>query len=200
MRQITETTPAVQQVTEEGLPLPGVYEIDPAHTNVTFSARHLMVSKVRGRFTGFSGTVHVADSVEDSRVEASIDVATIDTGMPMRDQHLRSPDFLDVERFPALTFTSTKVERTGKTTLRVSGDLTIRDVSLPVVLDAEFVGATTDTRGRGVTAFEASTEIDREAFGMTWNQALESGGVLVGRKVRIEIEVEAARAAKAEAA
>src|SRR6266508_6468219 len=84
MRQITETTPAVQQVTEEGLPLPGVYEIDPAHTNVTFSARHLMVSKVRGRFTGFSGTVHVADSVEDSRVEASIDVATIDTGMPMR--------------------------------------------------------------------------------------------------------------------
>jgi polyisoprenoid-binding protein YceI len=150
-----------------------------------------MLTKVRGRFRDFEGTIHIADSPEESWVEVSIDTASIDTDTPTRDDHLRSPDFLDVASFPKMTFRSTKVERTGDMTLRVTGDLTIRDVTRPIVLDVEYDGTTRGIRGDVRAAFTASAEIDREEWGITWNMALETGGVLVGKRVRIELDVQA---------
>jgi polyisoprenoid-binding protein YceI len=177
-----------------GGPDPGVYTIDPAHTTVGFVARYLMLTKVRGRFDRFAGEIHVEPTPEDSWVEVTIEAGSIDTNHPDRDAHLRSPDFLDVERFPTLSFRSTKVERTGDTALRVEGNLTIRDVTRPVVLDAEFLGMTPDPWGNSRAVFSGSTEIDRTEFGASWNVALETGGVLVGRQVQIELEVQALKA------
>jgi polyisoprenoid-binding protein YceI len=169
-------------------PAPGTWEIDPAHSELAFVARYLMVTKVRGVFREFSGTLHIAEKPEDSWVEVTIQAASIDTSTPDRDKHLRSADFLDVERFPELGFKSTKVELTGDTGLQVTGDLTIRDVTKPVVLDAEFQGMAKDPWGGTRAAFSATTEIDREEFGASWNVALEAGGWLVSKKVRIELE------------
>lgn len=174
------------------LPAPGTYEIDPVHTSVEFVVRHLMVAKVRGRFAGFSGTVHIDEVPEESSVAGVIDATSIDTGQPDRDEHLRSADFLEVERFPELRFASTRVE-TGAETWTVTGDLTIRGVTRPVELDVEFVGGVIDPWGGQRLGFSASTEIDREDFGLTWNQPLEAGGFVVGKKVRIELEAEAVR-------
>lgn len=175
------------------VPAPGTWRIDPAHSSVEFVARHLMVSKVRGRFGSLEGTIHVDEEPERSTVEVQIDAASIDTGEPKRDEHLRSPDFLDVERYPSLTFRSTGAERTGQRTLRVEGELTIRDVTRPLALDVEYQGIVLDPWGNSRAGFTASAEIDREEFGVTWNQALETGGVLVGRKLSIEIEIAAVR-------
>jgi polyisoprenoid-binding protein YceI len=172
------------------VPAPGTYTFDAAHTAVGFWARHLMVSKVRGAFEGFSGEIEIGDTPETSRLDVTIDAASINTNNEMRDGHLRSPDFLDVERFPHLRYRSTKVERVGERDLRIEGDLTIRDVTLPVTLDAEFVGLATDHVGNPHAGFSATAELDREAFGMVWNQTLEAGGVLVGNKVKIELELE----------
>jgi polyisoprenoid-binding protein YceI len=151
-----------------------------------------MLTKVRGRFNGFEGTVVIGDRPEDSHVEVEIDAASIETKTDMRDDHLRSADFLDVERYPTLTFRSTEVRPTGGNTFQIAGDLTIKDLTRRVVLDAELVGW-----GPGMTpdrppkvAFSASTEIDREDWDMTWNMAVETGGLLVGKRVRIEIETE----------
>ena len=177
-------------------PAPGTWEIDPAHSELSFVARYLMVTKVRGGFTEFSGTLHIAEAPEESWVEVTIKAASIDTGTPDRDKHLRSADFLDVERFPELRFRSTKVELTGGTGLKVSGDLTIRDVTKPVVLDAEFQGIAKDPWGGTRAAFSATTEIDREEFGASWNVALETGGWLVSKKVRLELEAQAIRATR----
>jgi polyisoprenoid-binding protein YceI len=173
------------------VPLKGDWKIDQAHTNLSFVARYLMLTKVRGRFADFEGTLHIGETPDQSWVEVSIDAASIHTDTETRDEHLRSPDFLDVERFPKLTFKSTKVERTGDTSLRVTGDLTIRDVTRPVVLDAEFEGTTKGIRGDTRVAFSANTEIDREEWGVMWNMTLETGGVLVGKRVRIELDVQA---------
>ncbi|GAA0732170.1 YceI family protein [Dactylosporangium roseum] len=175
------------------IPTPGKFELDPAHTRVSFVARHMMVSKVRGGFTSASGSIVVAEDPLQSHVEVSIDAASIDTGVADRDGHLRSPDFLDVEKFPALTFRSTRVESVSGNEFTVVGDLTIRDVTREVVLDVEFEGHAKSPWGQEVIGFAATTEIDREAFGMTWNQALETGGVLVGKKVKIEIGAEGVR-------
>jgi polyisoprenoid-binding protein YceI len=171
-------------------PSPGIWAIDPAHTSVSFVARHLMVAKVRGFFKGVSGSVTVAERPEDSSVEVSIPAATIDTANETRDAHLRSPDFLDVENYPALYFRSTKLEQTGEGEFRMHGDLTIRDVTRPVVLDVTYEGLARDPYGNEKAAFTATGEIDREEWGITWNQVLETGGVLVGKKVRIELDVE----------
>jgi polyisoprenoid-binding protein YceI len=177
-------------------PPAGDWEIDAVHSNVTFTARYMMLSKVRGRFGSYAGTIHVGEIPEDSSVEVTIEAASIDTNNAMRDDHLRSPDFLDVERYPTLAFRSTKVERTGDTLLRVSGDLTIRDVTRPIVLEVEYDGyERRDLLDRSRIAFTATTEIDREEFGITWNQALETGGVLVGKTVGIELEIQAVRPA-----
>jgi polyisoprenoid-binding protein YceI len=175
-------------------PAPGDWNIDPAHSELAFIARYLMVTKVRGGFGEWEGTFHIAEVPEESSVEVTIKAASIDTGTPDRDKHLRSPDFLDVERFPELTFKSTKVELTGGTGLKVTGDLTIRDVTKSVVLDTEFQGIAADPWGGTRAAFSATTEIDREEFGASWNVALEAGGWLVSKKVRLELEAQAIRA------
>jgi len=175
------------------IPAPGVWEVDPAHSRLGFVARHLMVTKVRGSFDVFDGRIVVGDRPESSNVEVRVDTTSITTGSADRDQHLKSPDFLDVERYPTMTFRSNKVERSGDTGLRLDGELTVRDVTRPVSLEAEFDGLTDDPWGGKRVAFTATTEIDREDWGITWNQALETGGVMVSKKVKIEIEVEAFR-------
>ena len=155
-----------------------------------FIARHLMITKVRGRFGSFSGAFTVAEVPEESSVEVTIDAASVDTSQPQRDEHLRSADFLDAEHYPTLTFTSTSVTLDGDD-WKVAGDLTVHGTTRPVVLAVEFDGANTTPWGTQAVAFSASTEIDREDWGLTYNQALEAGGVVVGKKVRIELNVEA---------
>ena len=172
-------------------PTPGTWELDPAHTTVGFVARHLGLAKVRGRFTRFTGTIEVGEDLESSHAEAVAETASIETGSTSRDDHLKSPDFLDVERWPELRFESKSIRPERDGTWKVEGDLTIRDVTRPVVLDVEFDGEVPDPMaGKQRAGFSASTEIDRYDFGVTWNAALEVGGV-VGRKVRIEIDAEA---------
>ena len=175
------------------LPDAGAWVIDPTHTAVTFSARHLMAAKVRGSFKTFSGEIDVNDDHEASAVTVSIDAGSVDTGVADRDNHLRSPDFLDVESFPTIEFKSSGVRKAGDG-YEIDGDLTIRGTSKPVTLTTEYFGVMADPWGNEKALFSASTEIDREEFGLTWNAPLEAGGWLVGKKVGIEIEVQAAKA------
>ncbi len=175
------------------LPDTGAWVIDPTHTAVTFSARHLMAAKVRGSFKTFSGEIDVDDSHGASAVNVSIDAGSIDTGVEDRDNHLRSPDFLDVENFPTIDFKSTGVRKAGDA-YEIAGELTIRGKSQPVTLATEYFGVMADPWGNDKALFSATTDIDREAFGLTWNAPLETGGWLVGKKVSIEIEVQAAKA------
>jgi polyisoprenoid-binding protein YceI len=176
-------------IAEPGVIPAGIYEIDSAHTSLQFVARHLMVAKVKGRFREFSGRITVDDDVRNSTAELTISAASIDTQEPYRDEHMRSGDFLDAERFPNITFKSTRVDPSGA----IEGELTIRDVTRPVTLDVEFNGATVDPYGNDRIVASASTTINREDWGLTWNQPLTNGGVLVGKDVGIEIEVEAIR-------
>jgi polyisoprenoid-binding protein YceI len=175
------------------IPEPGDWQLDPVHTAVEFSARHLMVSKVRGKFHGVSGNIHISDDPLGSWVEVKIDPASVESGDAKRDEHLRSPDFLDVERHPEITFRSTRVEGDSPGGFRLEGDLTVHGVTRPVTLDVEYHGWTTDPWGGRRAGFSASTEVDREDFGLTWNAALEGGGVLVGKKARLEFEIEAVK-------
>jgi len=175
----TETSTSITALT------PGTWTIDPAHTEVGFVARHLMVSKVRGQFTEVSGTVTVAEDLSASTAEVSIGVASVSTGSPDRDTHLRSADFFDVENHPAMTFTSTSFDGSA-----LVGDLTIKGVTKPVTLDVEFGGVTTDPWGHTKAGFEASTTVNRKEWGLEWNVPLEGGGVLVGDKVTLSIDVQ----------
>jgi polyisoprenoid-binding protein YceI len=175
----------------QSLPVAGTWTIHASHSSVEFIVRHLMVAKVRGRFSEFSGTIHVGDSAETSSVEVEISPATITTGDPGRDGHLTSPDFFDVERFPTIGFRSTGVRSAKGEQYAVDGELTVLGVTKPVTLDLEYQGSITDPFGNDKAVFSASTEIDRENWGLSWNQALESGGVLVGKKAKIELEIEA---------
>ncbi|MFI6505055.1 YceI family protein [Nonomuraea typhae] len=179
--------------TWEGLDIPaaGTYKLDVAHTNVGFTAKHMMVSKVRGQFADFDGSVTIADNPLESSAEITIKAESITTGQPDRDNHLRSEDFLAAEKFPALTFKSTRVTGHSGDEFTVVGDLTIRDVTKEIELKVEYNGAGTNPWGQQLWAFSISAEFDREQFGLTWNQALEAGGVLVGKKIKIEIEGEA---------
>ena len=177
------------------VPPSGTWKIDPSHSEIQFFVRHMMIAKVRGRFREFEGTIHIGERPEDSRVEVVIEAASIDTRDRTRDEHLRSADFLDVERYPELRFASTSVRPGDKDRWQVTGDLTVRGVTRPVVLDVEYYGAMVDPWGNLRAGFLATTEIDRENFDITWNQALEAGGFLVGKGVRIEIDVEAIRQA-----
>jgi polyisoprenoid-binding protein YceI len=180
--------------TAETLLLPtGTWEIDPSHSTVGFSARHLMVAKVRGRFTSFHGTIGIGEEPSPSSVTVSIEAASIDTRDENRDVHLKSPDFLDVLRWPTMTFTSTEVRYSRGGQFEVDGNLTIRDVTRPVTLKAEFNGVQQDPWGGTRAGFEAHTEFNRKDFGLEWNVALEGGGVLVGDKVTVDLEVEAVR-------
>lgn len=172
------------------VPNTGTYQLDPSHSSADFQVRHLGLSKVRGGFAIESGTVVIAEDPTQSSVEVSLDAASFSTGSADRDGHVKSADFLDVETFPRLTFRSTAVRQSGDD-WKVDGELTIKDVTRPVTLDVEFEGANQDPWGNGRIAFAAETEIDREEFGITWNQALETGGVLVGKNVKIVIDVQA---------
>jgi polyisoprenoid-binding protein YceI len=180
-----------QVIDRTKLPTEGTWTFDKAHTRLEFVARH-MLSKVRGRFTEFDGTVTIAERPEDSHVEVEMQAASLTTDTSMRDDHLRSDDFLEVETYPTLTFRSKALRPTGENTFQLVGDLTIKGISREVVLDAEFNGW-----GPGMTpdrpplaAFSARTEIDRHDWDMTWNFTVETGGFLVSRKVQIEIETE----------
>ena len=157
------------------LPRTGTWAIDPTHTEVAFSARHLMAARVRGDFKVFDGRIEIGDSPEHSSVSVTINAASIDTGVADRDNHLRSPDFLDVENPATIDFASTAVRRNGSG-YEVDGDLTIRGAARPVTLDLEYLGLIADPWGNEKALFSASTEIDREQFGLTWNAPLEAGG------------------------
>jgi polyisoprenoid-binding protein YceI len=172
------------------------WSFDNSHSSIGFSVRHLMISKVRGHFNQWGGTFDY-DEADPTRAKLSvrIDAASIDTRDEKRDAHLRSPDFFDVEKFPALTFESSKVERDGDDFV-VTGELSIHGVTRAVQLKVESLGQTKDPWGGQRAGFSASTSISRKDFGMSFNMALETGGVLVGDKVDIGIEIEAVRAAE----
>jgi polyisoprenoid-binding protein YceI len=186
----TESTRTFHSLT---IPAPGTFDLDPAHTRIGFSARHMMVSKVRGRFADFTGSITVAEEPLESTAEAVIKTASIDTGSGDRDQHLISPDFLDVEKYPEIRFATTKVIARHGNEFTVLGNLTISGVTRPVELKLELEGVGNSPWGKQVLGFSLSTEIDREDFGLTWNVALETGGFLVGKTVKLEIEGEAVR-------
>ncbi len=175
------------------LPQTGTWTLDPTHTRIGFVARHLMVTKVRGSFNSFSGTIEVADPIEESSVRVSIDAESIATGTEDRDAHVRSADFLNVENHPTLTFETTGVRQDGSDYL-IDGVLTIVGVANPVTLEVEFDGIATDPWGNTKAGFTASTTINREDWGLTWNAPLEAGGVLVSKEIKIEIEAQALKA------
>jgi polyisoprenoid-binding protein YceI len=177
------------------------WNIDLAHSGVSFSVRHMVISKVRGRFAKFNGKLELDErDLTQSKVEVRIDASSIETGVGDRDAHLRSPDFLDVERFPELTFTSKRVERLDDNRYRVIGDLTIRGTTREVPLEVEAGGTTKDPWGNERAGFTARTQIDRRDFGLTWNAVVETGGVVVGDRVEIDIDVEGVRVADQRAA
>ncbi|MGO9150134.1 MAG: YceI family protein [Acidimicrobiales bacterium] len=191
----TITPAATRDVNGVTLPTTGTFALDRSHTQVGFVARHLMVSKVRGRFTDFEGTIVVADDPSASSVEVTIQAASVNTNDENRDNHVRNNDFLSVEEFPTLSFRSTKVELKSRGDWKVYGDLTVRGVTRPVVLDVEFEGVIQDPWGNQRLGFTASGEIDRNDFGVSFNAALETGGFVVSPKVKLEIEAEAVRQA-----
>ena len=188
----TELTRNVNGVT---LPTTGTFVLDKSHTQVGFVARHLMVSKVRGRFTDYEGTIVVADDPAASSVEVIIQAASINTNDEGRDNHVRTNDFLSVDQFPTLTFRSTKVDLGSNGDWKVNGDMTVRGVTRPIVLDVEFEGVIQDPWGNQRLGFTASGEIARNDFGVSFNAALETGGFVVSPKVKLEIEAEAVRQA-----
>ena len=177
------------------------WNLDTVHSGIDFTVRHMVVSKVRGRFAKFTGNVALDDGdLTRSTVEATIDAASIDTGTAQRDEHLKSADFFDVEHFPQIRFRSTGIEKVGGDRYRLTGELTIRDVTRPIALDVEYGGRGKDPWGNERVGFTARGALDRKDFGLKWNQALETGGVLVSDRVELELELQAVKAAVAQAA
>ena len=184
---------AVQTAPETGSKT--VWKLDPSHTLVEFSAKHLMITTVKGRITDVEGTIYADENdPANSSVDVTLKAATIDTRTEQRDNHLRSVDFLDVENFPAITFKSTKIEG-DRNEFKLTGDLTIRGVTKPITLDVTFEGQTKDPWGGERIGFSATGKIDRREFGLTWNVLLETGGLTVGNDIKINVEVEAVKAA-----
>ncbi|MFD9409413.1 YceI family protein [Streptomyces sp. NPDC059989] len=176
--------------------LTGDYTIDAAHSSIGFTVRHAMVTNVRGSFAEHEGTLHL-EGADPSRSTASIDVkiASVDTGIADRDGHLRSGDFFDAEAFPLMTFRSTEASPLGGDTYRITGELTIKDVTRPLSIDLEFNGSATDVYGNERVGFEGSAEILRSDWGLTWNAALEAGGVMVSDKVKLTFDISAVKQA-----
>jgi polyisoprenoid-binding protein YceI len=192
MTDIAQTgTSITRNVDGVELPTPGTYVLDPTHTRISFVARHLMVTKVRGHFAQFEGSITIADEPKGSTADVTIQTASVETGTADRDNHLRSGDFFEAEKYPAMTFRNARVVSQKGTDFTVVGDLTIKDVTREVRLAVELDGVVKDPWGGTRLAVTASTDIDREDWGMTWNAALEAGGVVVSKKIRIEIESEA---------
>lgn len=184
------TTSLVRTHDAQTLPMAGTYEIDPTHSAVEFTVRHLGLSKVRGRFTSFAGRVEIGEDPTASTASVAIDAASFTTGNDDRDGHVKSPDFLDVDEFPHLEFAGTGVRRDGDDWL-LDGLLTIKGVTHPVSLEVEFEGSEQDPWGNGRIAFTADAEIDRTDYGISWNQTLDTGGLLVGKTVKVSIDVQA---------
>lgn len=175
--------------------------IDPAHSRITFRVKHLMISKIDGEFKNFSGVVNFdPNNPANTSVDMCIEAASIDTHVADRDTHLRSGDFFNTEEFPEITFKSTSVEITGEETSKLNGDLTIRGKSKPISLDVNMNGIAQSPWGQTVAGFSSSISINREDWGLTWNQALETGGVLVGKDIEIGIELELIKEADPELA
>jgi len=174
--------------------LSGDYTLDTAHSRLGFLARHAMVTKVRGLFKDFEGQIHI-DGQDPTRssAEVTIQVASIDSQQADRDAHLRGADFFDVEKYPTITFKSTKAEVVDENTYRLTGDLTIRDATHPVAIDLEFTGATNDPFGFFRIGFEGSVVVNRRDWGLVWNMALDTGGLLVSEKIAIELDIAAVR-------
>jgi len=168
-----------------------VWKLDPAHTLVEFSAKHLMISTVKGRIAGVEGEIFIDErEPANSTVEVTLDARTLDTRIEQRDQHLRSADFLDVEKFPIIKFKSTDIQG-DEQNFKLTGDLTIRDITRPITLDVTFEGQTKDPWGGERVGFSATGKLDRREYGLTWNMILESGGLTVGNDIKIHLEVEA---------
>lgn len=184
---------SVTELTTTNLPATGTYAVDVSHSHVGFKVRHLVVSKVRGRFTDFEGTLTIAEKPLESSIEVIAQLSSVDTRDAGRDEHLRGADFFDVEANQTMTYRSTHVREVASGTFVVDGELSLVGVTKPLSLDVTFDGTVTDPWGGNRAVFTATGEIDREDFGLTWNQALETGGVLVGKKIEIEIEIEAVR-------
>ena len=165
----------------------GTYNIDASHSRVGFSARHAMVTKVRGSFNDYTGSATVADGA--ATISIDINVASVDTRSADRDGHLQSPDFFDVANFPKITFASTSVKDSGSDKLAVEGNLTIKDVTKPITIEFEYTGTATDPFGNARYGFEGAAEINRKDFGLTWNAALETGGILVSENIKLEFEI-----------
>jgi polyisoprenoid-binding protein YceI len=175
------------------------WKIDSAHSHINFSIRHMMISNVNGRFENFTGIVEFNEKESArSSVEVQIEAASINTREPKRDGHLKSPDFLNTEKFPFLTFKSKRVEKVDDHHGRIYGDLTIRDISNEVVLDVEYAGQAKSPWGQISAGFSAAAQINRKDWDLNWNQALETGGVLVGDTIKIDIELEIIKQADSE--
>jgi polyisoprenoid-binding protein YceI len=169
------------------------WKLDPSHTIAEFSAKHLMITTVKGRIKDIEGIIYTDEKdLKNSSVEATLKAVSLDTQTDQRDQHLRSADFLDVEKFPEIRFRSTRIQG-DRQSFKLTGDLTIRDVTKPITLDVTFEGQTKDPWGGERVGFSATGKIDRREFGLTWNQALEAGGVVVGNDIKISLEVEAVK-------
>jgi len=179
-------------MSEVVLPEPGTWHLDPSHTSIEFVARHLMVTKVRGGFGTFRGTIEIAENPVDTTIAIEVDLASVTTGSADRDGHLTSPDFFDVENFPTMTFVGTNIVEKDDG-YQLVGDLTVRNVTKPMTLNVEYLGVMTDPWGNAKAAFSASGEVNREDWGLTWNAALEAGGVLVSKTAKIEIEAQLAK-------
>jgi polyisoprenoid-binding protein YceI len=182
--------------TEQGVvrvPL-GTWNIDPTHSSVEFSIKHMMIATVRGRFKEFGGTIQAAEDINDSKVEGFVKTASIDTNEPTRDEHLRGPDFFDAEHYPEARFESKRIVPLGGASFRVIGDLTIKDVTREVELEATIEGFEKDPWGNDRVGMSVRGTIDRTEFGLTWQRALETGGFLVGEEVKIVVDVSAVRA------
>ncbi|MGH9264687.1 MAG: YceI family protein [Acidimicrobiales bacterium] len=176
--------------------LTGTYAIDPSHSRVGFVARHAMVTKVRGSFNEFSGSGHFdAENPTNSSLRVTIQAASIDTRNADRDAHLRGNDFFDMDQYPEITFASTSVEQVEAETFRVAGDLTMRGVTRPVTVELEFTGAAVDPYGNQRIGIEGATVVNRKDWGISWNAALDAGGMLVSEKVTLEFEISAIRSA-----
>ncbi len=186
-----QTAVAARTVNGVEYPAVGTYALDVSHTRVGFAVRHMAVSKVRGSFKAFEGTLELAEDPTDSRVEVTIDATSVETNDENRDNHLRTNDFFDVANHPSWTFVSTAIRSGSPTSWKVDGDLTIRGVTRPVTLDVELEGVVQDPYGNHRVGFSARTSINREDFDVSFNAVMEAGGVVVAKKVDIEIEAEA---------
>jgi polyisoprenoid-binding protein YceI len=191
----TAQAPATREHAGAAIPLPGTFVIDATHSTIGFVAKHLVVSKVRGHFAEFDGSITFAENPLESTATIDIQAASISTNEENRDNHLRTGDFLLVEEHPVITFRSTGVTAKGDGSYVLSGDLAIRGVTKSVDLAVDVEGVVYDPWGGERVAFSASTEIDRDEFGVSFNQALETGGVMISKKVRLELEVQAVRQA-----